>query len=69
MTAITLCDHYCACCCMTLHEVGSLHLVFVRAQTKDALFFIQIGEPEGEFALGLAPRTFDETPEQLADGE
>eukprot|EP00965_Chrysotila_dentata_P131946 4362181-Pleurochrysis_carterae.AAC.2 len=36
---------------------------------KDALFFLHIGEPEGEFALSLARRTFDETPEQLAVGE
>eukprot|EP00965_Chrysotila_dentata_P260194 6213813-Pleurochrysis_carterae.AAC.3 len=35
---------------------------------KDALFLLNIGEHEGEFSLGLARRTFDETPQQLADG-
>eukprot|EP00965_Chrysotila_dentata_P068926 2277738-Pleurochrysis_carterae.AAC.1 len=36
---------------------------------KDALFLVEITDAEGEFALGLVRRTFDETPQQLADGE
>lgn len=38
-------------------------------QVRDALFFVEIADAEGEFALGLVRRTFDETPQQLADGD
>eukprot|EP00965_Chrysotila_dentata_P070341 2323970-Pleurochrysis_carterae.AAC.1 len=38
-------------------------------QEKDALFLVESIDAEGEFALGLVRRTFDETLQQLADGE
>eukprot|EP00965_Chrysotila_dentata_P179341 5922055-Pleurochrysis_carterae.AAC.3 len=38
-------------------------------EKQGALFLLHLGEAEGEFSLGLARRTFDETKEEKTNGE
>eukprot|EP00965_Chrysotila_dentata_P252199 6210544-Pleurochrysis_carterae.AAC.7 len=52
-----------------LAEVVETYVKGYKFEEKDAPFFFDIGDNEGEFALGLTRRTFDEPPEQLAAGE
>eukprot|EP00965_Chrysotila_dentata_P059720 1981106-Pleurochrysis_carterae.AAC.1 len=49
-----------------LHDNFEILLVHAM-QRQGALFLLHLGESEGEFYLGLARRTFDETEEQKAD--